>query len=178
MKAVFLDRDGTIARDVVYCRRVEDFEILPGVPGAIRMLNRHNFKVVVITNQSGIARGYFTEDTLSRINEHMKKELAGHGARIDAIYYCSHHPDDNCACRKPKPGLILQAAREHDIETGLSYMVGDAIKDVEAGKAAGCRTVWLNDGAKTTGDLAMMAPDYVTPTLLKAARWIIKQEAG
>jgi D-glycero-D-manno-heptose 1,7-bisphosphate phosphatase len=108
----------------------------------------------------------------------MKKELAGHGARIDAIYYCPHHPDDDCACRKPKPGLILQAAREHGIETGLSFMVGDAIKDVAAGKAAGCRTVWLNDGATTSGELAKTAPDYVTPTLLEAARWIIKQEGA
>ena len=175
MKAVFLDRDGTIARDVNYCRRVEDFEILPGVPEAISLLNRHNFKVIVITNQSGIARGYFTEATLSRIHRHMIKELAKSGACIDAIYYCPHHPDEGCECRKPRPKLILQAAIEHNIETGLSCMVGDALKDVAAGKAAGCRAIWLNDGADIKNNSESISPDYIAPNLLAAVRWIIRE---
>ncbi len=111
-RAVFLDRDGVIARDVHYCRRVEDFEILPAVPEAIKLLNGHGFSVVVITNQSGIARGFFTEATLHQIHRHMERELAGQGARLDAIYYCPHHPDDGCQCRKPRPGLLIKAAQE------------------------------------------------------------------
>src|SRR5512136_3423325 len=102
-KAVFLDRDGTIAKDVHYCRRVEDFEILPRVPEAIRLLNQEGYKVVVITNQSGIARGYFSEATLSLIHRKMVTTLEGAGARIDAVYVCPHHPDEECDCRKPSP---------------------------------------------------------------------------
>ena len=95
-KAVFLDRDGTIAEDVPYCRRVEDFKLLENTPQGIKLLNEHGFKVVVITNQSGIARGYFTEEMLSQIHDKMRRELAKSGARVDAVYYCPHHPDDDC----------------------------------------------------------------------------------
>jgi D,D-heptose 1,7-bisphosphate phosphatase len=122
-KAVFLDRDGTIARDVHYCRRVEDFELLPTVPEAIKLLNTNGFKVVVVTNQSGIARGYFTEQTLEQIHQKMKDELANHNAWVDAIYYCPHHPDDGCDCRKPGTALFLKAARELDIDLARSYVV-------------------------------------------------------
>jgi histidinol-phosphate phosphatase family protein len=138
-KAVFLDRDGTIARDVPYCSRPEDFELLPGVTEGIRLLNEHGFKVVVITNQSGIARGYFTEEMLARIHDKMQKELAKHGAHVDAIYYCPHHPDDNCECRKPKPKMVLQAARDLDIDLSQSYVIGDGEMDVELARQAGCK---------------------------------------
>ena len=104
-RAVFLDRDGTIARDVPYCSRPEDLELLPGVGEAIRLLNEHGFMVVIITNQSGIARGYFTEEMLERIHQKLKNDLAKSGAHVDAIYYCPHHPGEGCDCRKPKPAL-------------------------------------------------------------------------
>jgi histidinol-phosphate phosphatase family protein len=146
-KVVFFDRDGTIAKDVPYCSRPEQFELLPGAGKAIRGLNQAGFKVIIITNQSGIARGYFTEETLGKIHEKMRNDLAEYGAFIDAIYYCPHHPDDNCDCRKPKPGLILRAAAEHDIDLSKSFFIGDSDKDIEAGQAAGCRTVLLS-GAK------------------------------
>ncbi len=146
-KAVFLDRDGTIARDVHYCSDPGDFEILPGVPAAIRSLNQHGFKVVVITNQSGLARGYFTPETLRRIHEKMASELAREGARIDAIYLCPHHPDEGCDCRKPKPAMLLRAARDMGLSLERSYMIGDDPKDVEAGNAAGCRTIRLSPDA-------------------------------
>lgn len=142
-RAAFLDRDGTIARDVHYCSDPRDFEILPRAPAAIRSLNEHGFKVVVITNQSGLARGYFTRETLSRIHDKMTSELAREGALIDAIYLCPHHPEEGCECRKPRPALLLQAAGDIDIALDRSYMIGDDPKDVEAGRAAGCRTVWL-----------------------------------
>ncbi len=176
-KAVFLDRDGTINKDVSYCRRIEDFKILPGVPEAIKLLNDHNFKVIVVTNQSGIARGYFTKETLSGINQHMKEELIKHGAIIDDIYYCPHHPDDYCDCRKPKPKLILQAAAEHKISTKSSYMIGDDPKDIKAGKNAGCKTIWLNGSTTTFLATESQKPDNISQNLLEAAKWIL-QDSG
>jgi histidinol-phosphate phosphatase family protein len=174
MKAVFLDRDGTIARDVHYCRRPEDFEILPTVPDAIRLLNENGFKVVVITNQSGIARGYFTEETLAQIHDKMSRELARYGAWVDAIYYCPHHPDDRCECRKPKTALFHRAAEEHDINLDASYVVGDMQMDVAAGKALGCHTILVTTGSGQGEDI-IDPPDYVADSLLQAAQWIIKQ---
>jgi D,D-heptose 1,7-bisphosphate phosphatase len=172
-RAVFLDRDGTIAKDVHYCSRVEDFQLLPTVPEAVRLLNESGFKVIVVTNQSGIARGYFTEETLAQIHQKMKNELALYGAQIDAIYYCPHHPDDGCECRKPKPKLILQAAEEHQISLNLSYVVGDMEQDVEAGKAAGCNTVLITVDAHPTQNDQL--PDKITQNLLEAAKWIVEQ---
>jgi D,D-heptose 1,7-bisphosphate phosphatase len=111
-RAVFLDRDSTIARDVHYWRRVEDSELLPNVPEAIRLLNGNGFKVIVITNQSGIARGYLTEETLAQIHQKMEDKLMKQGATVDGIYYCPHHPDEGCGCRKPKTALFLRAAKK------------------------------------------------------------------
>ena len=125
-KTVFLDRDGTIARDVPYCSRSEDFELLSGAAEGIKLLNEHGFKVVVVTNQSGIGRGYFTEKMLAEIHDKMITQLAEHGAHVDAIYYCPHHPDDKCECRKPKPKMVLQAARDLDIDLSQSYVIGDS----------------------------------------------------
>lgn len=174
MKAVFLDRDGTIARDVHYCRRPEDFEILPTVPDAIRLLNENGFKVVVITNQSGVARGYFTEETLAHIHDKMRRELARYDAWVDAIYYCPHHPDDRCECRKPKTALFHRAAEEHDIDFDASYVVGDMQMDVAAGKALGCHTILVTTGSGKGEDI-IDPPDYVADSLLQAAHWITKQ---
>ena len=169
-KAVFLDRDNTIARDVPYCSRPEDFELLPTVPEAIKLLNGKGFKVIVITNQSGIARGYFTEETLSQIHRKMQDELLLHGASIDGIYYCPHHPDDGCGCRKPKTALFHKAAAEHNIDFGSSYMVGDMPLDIAAGKALGCKTVLVTTGT----NLSPPNPraDYTASNLLEATRWI------
>jgi len=171
--AVFLDRDGTIARDVHYCCRVEDFEILPTVSQAIRLLNQHGFKVIVVTNQSGIARGYFTDEALFHIHQYMKDELARYGAHVDAIYYCPHHPDDGCQCRKPKPALLLSAAKELGIDLSRSYTVGDGEMDIKAGRAASCRTVLVTTGHNEKKEIAESS-DYIANTLLEAAEWIIK----
>jgi len=187
-KTVFLDRDGTIARDVHYCRRPEDFEILPTVPEAIKLLNENSFKVVVITNQSGIARGYFTEGTLAQIHQKMKDELAKYSAWVDAIYYCPHHPDDGCQCRKPKTALFLKAAEEHNIALKNSYMVGDQQMDIDAGKALGCKTALVTTGPQppisspkspvsspqsVNLNPELQMPDYTARNLLEAARWIV-----
>jgi len=173
-RAVFLDRDGTIARDVHYCRRVEDFELLPTVPQAIRLLNENDFKVVVVTNQSGIARGYFTEETLGQIHQKMKNELAKHNAWVDAIYYCPHHPDDGCECRKPGTALFQKAAKELDIDLRLSYVVGDMQMDIDAGKALGCKAVLVTTGPDQ-GNTVIDPPDYVADSLLRTAEWVVNE---
>ncbi len=173
-KAVFLDRDGTIASDVPYCSRVEDFKILPGVPRGIRLLNEHGFKVVVITNQSGIARGYFTEQTLSLIHHKMKEDLQEHGAFVDAIYFCPHHPDDDCECRKPKARLLLRAAQDIGIDLRLSYMIGDDARDVQAGKTAGCKTVWITaDPDNIKSKPQHESPDHIACSLYQAVEWVL-----
>lgn len=139
--AVFLDRDGTINRDVPYCSRPEDLELLPYAGEAIRILNKSGFKVVVITNQSGIARGYFSEENLQQIHKKMEKDLAFQGAYIDAIYYCSHHPDKGCNCRKPKTGLLVKAVQDLYINIKKSFLVGDSPSDIAAGNEMGCFTI-------------------------------------
>jgi len=143
-RAVFLDRDGTLARDMHYCRHPEDFELFADAARVIKTINDHGFKVIIITNQSVIGRGYLSEETLREIHKKMKEELGRDGARVDGIYYCPHHPDANCGCRKPKPSLILQAARDFDIDLKHSFVVGDRQKDVELGKAVGCRTILIS----------------------------------
>jgi histidinol-phosphate phosphatase family protein len=174
-RAVFLDRDGTISRDVHYCSRAEDFQILPGVPQAIRLLNDHGFKVVVVTNQSGIARGYFTEETLSLIHQKMREELQEHGAFVDAIYFCPHHPDDNCECRKPKTRLLLTAAQDIGINLAVSYMIGDDAKDVQAGRTAGCKTVWITAGPGNMKDNPpCQSADHIASGLYQAVEWVLQ----
>jgi D,D-heptose 1,7-bisphosphate phosphatase len=160
-RCVFLDRDGTIAKDVPYCSHPRQFELLPGAGEVIRQLNNSGYKVILITNQSGIARGYFTEEMLGRIHKKMKVDLAEYGAHVDAIYYCPHLPEDNCNCRKPKPALILQAAKEHKINLNQSYLIGNTDKDIKAGQAAGCKTILVTHGETTTQQKA----DYIVNTL-------------
>jgi histidinol-phosphate phosphatase family protein len=172
-KAAFLDRDGTIARDVPYCSRPEDFELLPKVPEAIKLLNDNGFKVVIITNQSGIGRGFFTEDMLAKIHRKMLDELKKSGSVIDAIYYCPHQPDDNCECRKPKPTMILQAARDLAIDLQKSFFIGDTDSDVEAGEKVGCHTIRINTAFSI--DAKRQAADFVCADLYAGAQWIIDQ---
>ena len=173
-RAVFIDRDGTMAPDVQYCRRPEDFKLFPGVAEAIRKLNESRFKVVVITNQSGIGRGYFTEKTLRSIHQKMIEDLKQKGATLDGIYYCPHHPDDNCECRKPKTGLLHKAKQDLDIDFERSYMIGDMALDIQAGKSAGCRTILVTGGnvpVKTT-----VEPDLTMPNLAVAIDTILETE--
>ena len=176
-RAVFVDRDGTMAKDVSYCSRPEDFKLFSTTPQAIRLLNEHGFRVIVITNQSGIARGYFTEETLAKIHEKMKRDLAQQGAWVDAIYYCPHHPDDNCECRKPKPKLVLQATDDFDIDLERSFVVGDLPMDIELGRLAGCRTILINESPSKEGD-ETRNPDAIASDLSGAAQKILSWEEG
>lgn len=169
-KAIFLDRDGVINRDVPYCSCPEDFELLPGVIEGILLLNKNGFKVVVVTNQSGVSRGYFTENMLAKIHEKMQHEFAIHGAHIDAIYYCPHHPDDNCTCRKPSASMLFKAASHFNIDLNQSYVIGDSAIDIEMGRKAGCKTFLISlSGHKVTSNKAPVDADFIAPDVLTAA---------
>ncbi len=138
-KAVFIDRDDTIAKDGPYCSRPEDLHLFPGVGRSIKRLNDAGYLVVLVTNQSGIGRGFFDEAMLTRIHEKMRGDLEADGARLDAIYYCPHHPDAKCSCRKPATGMIERAVRDLSIDLRSSYVVGDGDHDVAMGVKVGCR---------------------------------------
>ena len=140
-RCVFIDRDDTIAKDVHYCDSPDRFHLFPGVPEQIKRLNDAGYLVIMITNQSGINRGFFSEETLKSIHDKMNMEIEAAGAHLDAIYYCPHRPDENCGCRKPKTGMGLKALSDFDIDVTNSYMVGDSDADMGFGEALGCRTI-------------------------------------
>ena len=151
--AVFLDRDGTINVDRHYLHKVEDFEFIPGAPQAIKALKNAGYAVVVVTNQSGVARDYFSLDDVARLHEHIQKELAAAGTGIDAFYICPHHPEKGldkfrkeCDCRKGQPGLLFQASADLGIDLQRSFMVGDKLADIEAGENAGCQPILVLTG--------------------------------
>jgi len=145
--AVFLDRDGVINenRDD-YVKSWEEIRFLPGVFKALARLSLTTFRIVLVSNQSPIGRGILTEEQVEAINGRLVAEIEAHGGRVDGVYYCPHHPDDQCECRKPQPGLLLQAARELDLDLTQSYLIGDAVSDVEAALAAGCSPILVLTG--------------------------------
>ena len=151
--AVFFDRDGVLNRDKGYVHRREDFEWLDGTKSAIKTLNDRGYLVFVITNQSGIAYGYYGEAAVENLHRWMKEDLAAFGARIDGFYYCPHHPDGAepayaivCDCRKPKPGLLLAAMRDWNIDGERSFLIGDKESDIKAAEAAGVRGILWHGG--------------------------------
>lgn len=152
-RAVFLDRDGTINVEKGYVHQAHEFEFIPGAPEAIRLLNGAGFLVVVVTNQSGVARGYYDEEAVHRLHRFMDAELARDGAFVDAYYLCPHHPHHGvgpyrieCSCRKPLPGMLTGASRDMGIDLARSYLIGDKVSDVEAGLAAGCTSLLVLTG--------------------------------
>lgn len=145
-KAVFIDRDDTIAPDCPYCDDPKKFDLFDHVPESIKRLNDAGYLVIVITNQSGIGRGYFDEATLSKIHEKMKTQAEEAGGHIDDIFYCPHNPDDRCSCRKPEIGLGELAIKKYGIATSRSFMVGDSEKDIEFGKRLGCKALQVKEG--------------------------------
>ncbi len=178
-KAVFLDRDGTVNEEVNYLSELEQVKILPRSARAIKLLNEHNFKTIIITNQSGVARGYFSIQRLEDINNHLKNELLREGGIIDAIYYCPHHPDEGCSCRKPETGLLEKAAGVFDIDLALSYIIGDRLNDLETGRRVGCGTVLVLTGygageAKEVENWNFQ-PDHIAQDLHDAVLWILAQ---
>jgi len=183
--AVFLDRDGTIIREADYLRSTSEMRLLPRAAEAIRRLNEAGFAVVVATNQSGIARNLLSEADLEGIHDALRRRLAKRGAKLDAIYYCPHHPEGaipryrrRCACRKPAPGMLLRAASELDLDLSRSFAVGDGERDVTAGCRAGCHTVLVRTGYGVETEKAAggeIGADHVADNLLDAVVWILKQ---
>ena len=151
--AIFLDRDGVVIEDSHYLGDRSRVRLVPGAAEAVALLNRAGWAVVIVTNQSGVARGMFTEADVTSVHEHLAELLRGYGAKVDAFHHCPHHPEAEvaeyralCACRKPRAGMLLRAAGELGLDLAASWMIGDRVSDLEAGAAAGCRTALVRTG--------------------------------
>jgi D-glycero-D-manno-heptose 1,7-bisphosphate phosphatase len=179
--AVFLDRDGTIAEEVGYLNHISRFRMFPFVPEAVRRLNDAGMPVIVVTNQSGVGRGYFPESLVHEVHALMNRQLAEAGARVDGVYFCPHVSTDGCVCRKPKTGMLELAAQEHGIDVKRSFVVGDRHGDIELARNAGARSVLVRTGYGE-GELAWHAgswtvqAEFVADTLAEAADWILEQK--
>lgn len=177
--AVFLDRDGTIAEEMGYMNHPSRFHIFPFAAAAIQRLNHAGYPVIVVTNQSGVARGFFPEELVQRINEQMVRELAAAGARVDAVYYCPHNLASNCDCRKPKTGMLERAAREHNLELAGSWVVSDRYADVQMAHAVGGRGILVLTGYgrgeyEWNRTAWPRQPDAVVETLADAVKVILE----
>ena len=184
--AVFLDRDGTINEEVGYLANLDKLKIIPTAYEAIKLINSNSMKAVVISNQGGIAKGFFTEEFVNTVNNIILVDLQKKGAIIDKFYYCPHHPEEsngvNCNCRKPAPGMLLQAARELNIDLTRSYFIGDRFRDMEAARNVGAKGILVKTGYgkdllqddgpdKATPE---GKPDYIAEDILEAVRWILE----
>jgi D-glycero-D-manno-heptose 1,7-bisphosphate phosphatase len=178
-RAVFLDRDGTVIRDVGHLHRRDQVEILPRVPEAIRLLRERGFSVVVVTNQSAVARGLLTEEELGMIHEELKARLAHEGAHLDGIYYCPHHPTEGngayrraCNCRKPNTGMVVKAVADLGLNPAKSYVVGDQSSDMELADRIGAKGVRIARQV-VAGDDSAEPGRPVVADLWQAAEWIV-----
>ncbi len=178
--AVFLDRDGTIAEEVGYLNHLNRFRMFPFAAAAVRRLNNAGLAVIVVTNQSGVGRGYFPEALVHEVHREMERQLSAAGARVDGVYYCAHTSSEECDCRKPRTGMAERAAKEHGLLLTESYVVGDRYGDIELAHNIGARGILVRTGYGE-GDLAWNSarwpqpPDFVAETLLDAADWIVEQ---
>jgi D-glycero-D-manno-heptose 1,7-bisphosphate phosphatase len=182
-KAIFFDKDGTLIPDIAYNTDPAKIVFNFGAGIAISKLSALGFLFIVVSNQSGVARGYFTEEDLIPVREKLESLFLQSGAKLDGFYYCPHYPwgsnkqfSIECDCRKPQPGMILRAAREHRITLEESWIIGDILNDVEAGNKAGCRTILLNNGNETewlNGEYRI--PDYIADDLVEAADIILAE---
>jgi D-glycero-D-manno-heptose 1,7-bisphosphate phosphatase len=188
--AVFIDRDGTISEEVGYINHPSRFRLFPYTAAAIKLLNDQGWLAVVITNQAGVARGYFTESMIETVHDNLLRELREKGARVDAIYYCAHHPSvgeppyrQECDCRKPKPGLVIRASKELGIALKQSWMIGDRYGDIELAHNAGVRSALVLSGYgrgewENQRSQWKQQPDLVAENLLEAVELILRSEAS
>jgi D-glycero-D-manno-heptose 1,7-bisphosphate phosphatase len=181
-RAVFLDRDGTINVEQKFLHRPEEFHFIPGAAQAIRLLKEAGFLVIVVTNQSGIARGYYDDAAVNRLHRYMDGELIRFGASIDAYYFCPHHPEYSidskgkaCGCRKPLAGMLLKAAADFSLDLSVSFIIGDKLADVQAGLNAGCRSFLVRTGYGAEEAAKLPADVSVYDDLLAAARAIVEE---
>lgn len=187
-RAVFLDRDGTINEEMGYLDSLEKLKLLAPSFAAIRRINESGMKAVVITNQSGVAKGYFGENLVRQVHDAIQEMLHEKGARVDRFYYCPHHPTDgkgdyvkSCECRKPEAGMLIRASREMDIDLSRSYLVGDTAKDIETAKKVGAKGILVKTGygqqSIASGlETAGVTPDYIAEDILDAVTWIMKDQ--
>jgi D,D-heptose 1,7-bisphosphate phosphatase len=184
-RAVFLDRDGTICEEVGYMDSIERMKLIPRSGEAVSLLNQRGFKVVVITNQAGVARGFFPESRLEELHAELRRQLREGGAYVDAIYYCPHHPTEGtapylqeCNCRKPATGLLHRAAADLKVDLPSSYMIGDHFSDVECGQRVGAKTVLLltGHGQETLAKREAWPnpPSHIAGDLYEAAQWVVR----
>lgn len=173
---VFVDRDGVINRNRDdYVKNIDEFDFLPGALTALEILHNSGMAVVVISNQAGIAHGLIAPDDLAKIDHRLHECVQNNGGYIHGIYYCKHKPDDHCDCRKPEPGLIFKARDEMNLPETGSYLVGDALSDIDAGMNAGCTTILVLSGRTPLSEVEFWnrKPDYIADDLLGAVDWII-----
>lgn len=184
-RAVFLDRDGVITQEPPhYAHRIDELKFIQKSPEAIRLLNQNNFVVIIFSNQSGIARGYYLEDDTVRFNKAMEKKLSEFGAYIDAIYYCPHHPEAvvqkyriDCDCRKPKNGMLKKAEKNMDIDLRQSFVVGDRWSDIESGIFSECKTILVKTGSGQKSLKSKKIPcNYIANDLYDAVKYILSLE--
>jgi D,D-heptose 1,7-bisphosphate phosphatase len=183
-RAVFLDKDDTLIEDVPYNVDPEKIRLTPRAAEGLQLLHRLGYRLLIVSNQSGVARGYFAESALAAVEERLRDLFDQLRVPLDGFYYCPHHPEGAvpgyavaCSCRKPQPGLILRAAREHDIDLKQSWLIGDKLDDVEAGRRAGCSTVLLKRGHSSFPAEEKMNVPFLAEDLAEAAR-IIAAEGG
>ena len=180
-KAVFIDKDGTLVEDVPYNVDPERIRFTKGAFAALRMLKKHGYLLILVSNQSGVAHGYFLKKDLDRVSARLQEIARAEGFEFDDFYFCPHHPGGKvleyaveCACRKPQPGMLLAAARKYDINLSASWMIGDILNDVEAGSRAGCSTILINNGNETKWQLSEnRLPTAIVTDLKRAAERII-----
>jgi histidinol-phosphate phosphatase family protein len=174
---VFLDRDGVLIEDTDYVRSVRQLKVLPGVGKAVARLNRAGLKVIVVSNQSGVGRGYFSLRTLQRINAELRRRLKEDGAKLDALYYCPHLPPGRgvrpCGCRKPEIGLVEKARARFDLDLSASFFIGDSTTDVQTAKNAGCVPVLVRTGKGGRDARFRARPEKACPDLAAAVDWIL-----
>jgi len=178
MKAVFLDRDGTINIDVGYLSDPGDFVFIRGAREAVETLKKKGFKIFVITNQSGVGRGYFSKEDLEAVNKKMSEEFEKGGVKLDGIYSCVHRSDEQCDCRKPNPSVVLKLAKKHKIDLKNSYFIGDKLTDVKTGFNAGCKTVLVSTGENVSieEEEDWIQPDFLAEDLQEAVEWIVGEK--
>jgi len=169
-KAIFLDRDGTINEDKGYVYRIQDLKIIPKVIEGLKLFKYAEYKLIIVTNQSGIGRGYYTEEDYFEFREEMHKQLIEEGIKIDAEYFCPHKSDDECNCRKPKTGMLEQAAKDFNLNLEKCCIIGDHLSDIQTGKNAGCKTIHI-----LTGHIQrpISYADFIAKNMIEAANYVL-----
>jgi histidinol-phosphate phosphatase family protein len=186
MRAIFIDKDGTLIENVPYNVNPALIQLTWQAGQALQVFKSLGFKLIVVSNQSGIAKGLFTEMAMQPVENRLAERLVQYGVTLDGFYYCPHSPDGvisryaiSCTCRKPMPGMLLRAAAEHGFDLEQSWMIGDILHDIEAGRRAGCQTVLIDNGNETEWKMSpLRTPTFKAPDLFVAAQLIAQMESG